>query len=386
MFEESNVTDPVTMKYLIKPAIGTKTAYGSRFTTVLDYSILNDADLDLFSNKTAQRTVKLKRAEKIAKNYFNILTKESDEDHELPFQSSFVFNLNLKENGLSEENLLKDGFLHIPCIKQIFSIRDGGHRKVASILLIRMLNEKIDNIKSNSKRAYYELIKRKFLELSFTADIYVDLDDTYSKRCLLDLGKSEPVSPGREFYFVNDAYAEAIEYLSDQNNINIVIDLDNSKYSKYNGLSVPLNYVSDMIKIIGDALEGQGKMTPEQINKYLIEFMTDVLLSLKIDSFNFKNNNRTEQLTYLVDCKVNLFNSMKRLLNKAVREARANAIKKVVGVDILFSKLASKPKKEVLDVLSETDLISRFNEIRNTITTASFKTEALNQNEIEAAL
>lgn len=385
MFQEANATEQLT-KVLVKPAIGTKTAYGSRFTTVLDYGILNNVELDLFSNRTAQRTVKFKRAEQMAKNYFNILTKESDEDHELPFQSSFVFNLNLKENGLSEEDLLKDGFLHIPCIKQILSIRDGGHRKAASYLLIKMLNEKIDTIKSNYKRAYYEQIKRKFLELSFTADIYVDLDNTCSKRCLLDLGKSEPVSPGREFYFVNDSYADAIEYLSNQNNLSIVLDLDNSKYSKYNGLSVPLNYVSDLIKIIGDALEGQGKMTSEQINRYLIEFMTDVLLSLKVDSFIFKNNNRTEQLTYLADCKVNLFNAMKRLLSKVVREARTNAIKKVVGVDVLFSKLANKPKKEVLNVLSETDLISQFNEIRNTITTEAFKTEVFNRQEIESAL
>ncbi len=60
-----------------------------------------------------------------------------------------------------------------------------------------------------------------------------------------------------------------------------------------------------MIKIIGEALYEQGKMTEKETNDYLIEFMTAVLVMLKVDVFSFKNEKHTEQLAYLVDCKVN---------------------------------------------------------------------------------
>lgn len=367
----------IDLSHLVLPVIGTCTSYGNRYTTVFDYKLLNDKDLELFTNKTAQRTVKLKRAEKMAKDYFNILTRENELTHDIPFQSSFVFNLNLKEHGLSEADVFKDGNIHIPVIKHILSVRDGGHRKVASTLLIMMLQDKIDTVKNPSKRAFYEHVLRKFLDISFTVDIYVELEEHYSKRCLLDLGKSEPVSPGREFYFIHNEYADAIEYLSDSNQNNIYIDLDSSKYSKYNGLAVPLNYVSDIIQVIGGALYTQGKLTAAEINDYIINFLRETFSTLTIDTFSFKNSDRTEHLTYLTDCKMNFFNAIKRLLSKEIREVRVHIVKEVVGADVLFSKLTSKPKREVLEAFADIDLIDKFNEVKEFVLTDDFKTYAL---------
>lgn len=70
---------------------------------------------------------------------------------------------------------------------------------------------------------------------------------------------------------------------------------------------------------------------------------------------------------------------MKRLLSKVVKEAKMSAIKKVVGVDVLFSKLSSGPNKEVLGVVSEIDFISKFNEVRDLKTSAEFKADVFTQ-------
>ncbi|MGM7682669.1 hypothetical protein ACSVDA_11005 [Cytobacillus sp. Hm23] len=377
--EQSNIGGKENeQQFLSLPCIGSPTAYGNKYTTIMDYRTLNDEKLHLFSNRTAQRTVKDKRAQKIAKDYFNTLTKDNEETHEVPFQSSFVVNLNLQDHGFSEEDIVsEDGkTIKIPIAENILSIRDGGHRKVASHYLIKMLESKIEKVNSRpSKKAYYQYALQKFLNVNFTVDIYIDLGDKYSKRCLLDLGKSEPVASGREFYFIHDEYADAIEFLSNKPNDEVRIDLDNNIYSKYNGLAVPLHYVSDIIKVLGDALYKQDKFTEKEVNEYIIKFMTDLFATLTIDTFSFKDNQRTGQLNYLTDCKMNFFKAVKRQLTQELKEVKAKAIKKVVGVDILYSKLASKPKREVIETISEIDLISKFNFIKEIVTTNDFKAD-----------
>lgn len=370
-------TNELEGKYLSLPCISSHTAYGNKYTTIFDYRLLNDTKLDLFSNLTAQRTVKEKRAKKIAKDYFNILTKENEETHEIPFQSSFVLNMHLNEHELTEGDIVYDNKIHIPIKKDILSVRDGGHRKVASTILIAMLQDKIESINSPSKKAFYQQILQKFLDVSFTVDIYINLEDQYSKRCLLDLGKSEPVTVGREFYFIHDEYADAIEYLSDQTKNNIYIDLDNHKYSKYNGLAVPLNYISDIIKVLGDSLYKQEKFTSEAVNEYIIKFIKELFATMTIDTFSFNNNQRTENITYLTDCKMIFFTAVKRQLTKELKEIKAKAIKNVVGVDVLFSKLSTKPRQEVLEKISEIDLISKFDFIKEVVTTNDFKENVL---------
>lgn len=44
----------MTIEYLSLPCIVTSTAYGNKYTTVLDYRLLQNHDLELFSNKTSQ--------------------------------------------------------------------------------------------------------------------------------------------------------------------------------------------------------------------------------------------------------------------------------------------------------------------------------------------
>ncbi|TCP68268.1 hypothetical protein [Baia soyae] len=377
MIANTSDTQNQVERYLEFFALVTPTPYGNRYTTTFNYDMLNDQNLELFSNKTAQRAVKEERAEQIAKNYLRIFTKEVGEDYEVPFQSSFVLNMNLKESGLTEKDIFQNGVLRIPIIKHIFSIRDGGHRKVASDNFFQMLKEKISTVSNRSRKALYEQIKQKFQDISFTVDIYIDLDGNYSKRCLLDLGKSEPVSPGREFFFIHNEYADIIEYLKESKNTPIILDLDSAKYSKYNGLSIPLHYVTSIITKIGKPLLDQHQLSTKEINKYIINFLSEIFSSMKVDTFNSRLKDTTQILQYLPECKVIYFNAIKRLLNKELKESMDLAIKKVIGAEVLYSKLSSKPKKEVDAMFAEVDLITKFDAVKELVISDEFKKDIL---------
>ncbi|MGD6838235.1 hypothetical protein ACQCVL_17155 [Bacillus thuringiensis] len=217
----------MSTQYLVLPALVSDTPFGKKYTVTLNYRVLDDYELNLISNKETQRAVNTKRAEKMARDYFNILTKGSVDEHTIPFQSSFVFNMELNKHAISEDELYVDGKLNIPIVEHILTIRDGGHRKACSYYLIQRLQYLIDNAKTKRAKTFYEAILHKFLDVNFTADIYVNLDRNFGKRCLLDLGKSEPVSKGREFYFIYDEFLRVIEFLANKENLQVTIDLDN---------------------------------------------------------------------------------------------------------------------------------------------------------------
>ncbi|MGY1423785.1 hypothetical protein [Bacillus cereus] len=358
----------MTIEYLSLPCIVTSTSYGNKYTTVLDYRLLQNHDLELFSNKTSQRAVNKKRAQKIARDYFNILTKGDVGEHEIPFQSSFVCSIDLKDHGIDEEFIYEDGFLKIPIIKKIVTIRDGGHRKVASSDLIAKLYNLIDEAKTKRSKTFYEAVLDKFLNVNFTVDFYANLEEKYGKRCLLDFGKSEPVSEGRAFYFVQDKFVESIEHLTTEDNIAITLNLDNARYSKYDGLTVPLNYTTSIFKNIGNAFAFQG-IDDSEMNSYIISFMSDVLLNLEIDSFNIKS----EKIDYLSECKVNYFTAIARLLKNEFDQMKRKLISETIGREDVYSKLSQSEKEIVHAASKQYDLVQNFEGIKELVLTKHFK-------------
>ncbi|MEK4841369.1 hypothetical protein [Bacillus sp. FSL L8-0152] len=358
----------MTVECLSLPCIVTSTSYGNKYTTVLDYRLLQNHDLELFSNKTSQRAVNKRRAQKIARDYFNILTKGDVGEHEIPFQSSFVCSMDLNDHGIDEECIYEDGFLKIPIIKKIVTIRDGGHRKVASSDLIARLYNLIDEAKTKRSKTFYEAVLDKFLNVNFTVDFYANLEEKYGKRCLLDLGKSEPVSEGRAFYFVQDKFVGSIEHLTTEENIAITLNLDNTRYSKYDGLTVPLNYTTSIFKNIGNAFAFQG-INDSEMNNYIISFMSDVLLNLEIDSFVIKN----EKIDYLSECKVNYFTAIARLLKNEFDQMKRKLINETIGREEVYSKLSQSEKEIVHAASKQYDLMQKFEGIKELVLTKHFK-------------
>ncbi|MGU7369510.1 hypothetical protein [Bacillus cereus] len=376
----------MSIQHLVLPALVSDTPFGKKYTVTLNYRLLDDYDLNLISNKETQRAVNTKRAEKMARDYFNILTKGSADEHTIPFQSSFVFNMELDKHSISEEELYVDGQLNIPIVERLLTIRDGGHRKACSYYLIQRLQYLIDNAKTKRTKTFYEAILHKFLDVSFTADIYVNLDQNFGKRCLLDLGKSEPVSKGREFYFVYDDFVRVIEFLANKENLQVTIDLDNDIYSKYEGLSVPLNYVSGIVKNIGKALFFQSK-TVDEVNSYIISFLSDILLNLDIEEFVIKEKGGEVSFEYLSNCKVNYFKTIERLIRNEFEVMKKKIIKDGLGLECNYSQLNTVDKKTLIESAEKVDLIERFEGIKELVLTKNFK-ENLSQfspNKREAA-
>ncbi|MDZ4417018.1 hypothetical protein ORL59_25915 [Bacillus cereus] len=356
-------------EYLSIPCIVTSTPYGNKYTAAMDYRLLQNRELHLFSNKTSQRAVNQKRAHKIARDYFNTLTKGDIGEHEIPFQSSFVCSIELHEHGISEDLIYEEGHLKIPIVENIVTIRDGGHRKVAAGDLIARLYDLIDRPGTTKQRKiFHEAILNKFLSINFTVDFYINLEEKYGKRCLLDLGKSEPVSEGRSFYFVYDEFVNSIDYLISEENIPITLNLDNTRYSKYDGLAVPLSYVISIFKNIGKALAFQG-VSVDEINNYIISFMKDILLNLEISTFNIGN----EKMEYLNNCKVNYFTAISRLVKNEFDQMKRQIISEGIGKEDVYSKLAQSEKEIVHATSKQYNLIGKFDDIKELVLTEHFQ-------------
>lgn len=226
----------------------------------------------------------------------------------------------------------------------------------------------MDEAKTKRSKTFYEAVLDKFLNVTFTVDFYANLEEKYGKRCLLDLGKSEPVSEGRAFYFIQDKFVESIEHLTTEENIAITLNLDNTRYSKYDGLTVPLNYTTSIFKNIGQAFSFQG-IDVIEMNTYIINFMSDVLLNLEMDSFHIKN----EKINYLTECKVNYFTLIARLLKNEFDQMKRKLIHETIGREDVYSKLNQAEKEIVHAASKQYDLIQKFEGVKELVLTKHFK-------------
>jgi len=244
-----------------KNALLTHTPYGAKYTSVFTVRELLNPNGDkfesMFCNHFAQRAVNFDRVNTMSNDYLKILTSDNITES-IPFQSSFVCNLELKKFNLEEDDSLFDGkVLDIPSLLEIISIRDGGHRYATFRQVYLFLLNKIDTCNTKSIINKYKGAMESLLNIQITTDIYVNLDDKASRRCLLDIAQARPITEGRKYLFLNLDVDNALNefYDNDFTKAPYKIQRDNDRYSQKAPYGIPMLYLKPICKELYEIFE-----------------------------------------------------------------------------------------------------------------------------------